>query len=399
MSENVLIFGGGLNQISLIKAVNKLGYCSVTIDPNPDAIGKKNSQIFYRVDGNDYETTKRIAVDHNIKGIVSGQMEKPMKLMSRLAQEMGYIYHSPEVVEKATNKYLMKQSLIANKVPTAKGKLFHSKSELKKELLEELKYPVIIKPKDSFSSRGVYKVKNYEEIFQFIDETISFSSDGSFLVEEFLEGPEFSIESITYNGITEIIQYTEKFITPYPNTVEIGHLQPAPFTEYDRKCVDEVVKNGIKALGINNSASHAEIKLTKSGPFIIEIGARLGGDFISSYLTQASTGYSMDEAVVQIAIGEKPANINKSNNDYSFIKYLVLEQGKKIQGIQNWDDIINDPDVVFANVFFEKDYIIPPITNSALRPACFIVKGKSRDKVISLGAEIENKFKSKFILV
>lgn len=181
----------------------------------------------------------------------------------------------------------MKQALISKNVQCARGVLFKNSEKIDFKRLEGLCFPLIIKPIDAHSSRVVFRVNNIEELLQFEIQTRSYSSDGSILIEEFIDGKEYSVESLTYKGKTSIIQITEKIITPYPYTVEIGHIQPANLREEEKYEIEKVVIRAIKALGIDNSASHTELKLTRQGAFIIEVGARPGGDFISSYLTHA----------------------------------------------------------------------------------------------------------------
>src|SRR4030042_4373798 len=100
MKESILIFGGGLNQLTLIGAAKDLGLTSVVIDPNPESPGRKVADFFYSIKGNDYLSTKKIAQEHKISAIVTGQMEKPLRIMAQLAREMGYIFHPPDVIEK-----------------------------------------------------------------------------------------------------------------------------------------------------------------------------------------------------------------------------------------------------------------------------------------------------------
>jgi biotin carboxylase len=379
--KTIMIFGAGINQLELIKAARELGVTSVVVDPAGSPPGKSLADYFYQVDGKDYKTTRSLAIKHNIDGIVTGQMEKPMRLMSILAEELNLIFHRPEILEKALNKWLMKQDLIAKKVPCATGKIYRTFEAISEESLSKLKFPLIIKPKDAFSSRGVFKVDNISQIFDHIDETRSYSSDGDILIEEFMQGKEYSIETITYCGETTIIQFTEKFITPYPNTVELGHLQPAELTFEEREEISKIVIQGINALGIDNSAAHSEVIYTIEGPKIVEIGARLGGDFISSYLTTTSTGISMDKAAIQVALGLKP-DLVPIKNQYSCIKYLELPAGKIIKNIHPIDDLTNLPGFIFGFIFLDPGDIIEPITHSALRPACVIVEGMSRDEVL-----------------
>ena len=344
--KNILIFGAGINQITLIKACNDLGFNSIVIDPSDNPPGKQFAKHYFKVAPDDYELTKEVAIKMNIDGIVTGQMENPLKIMSKLANEMGYIFNSPEIIQRSTNKYLMKQAFLQNNVACAKGLYFSSKEELNESKLKDFSYPLILKPVDSHSSRGVYRVLSYNEILNYLDETISFSREGAFLIEEFIDGPEFSVESVTYNGKTEVIQITEKIITPFPNVVELGHIQPAELTDKQKEQIKVEVIKAINALGINNTVSHTELKITEKGPIIIEIGARLGGDFISSFLTKSSCGVDLDKASVQVCLGIEP-NLNHSVSKYVYVKYFTLPPKSIV------DDIIENKLIdEFIKTFF-----------------------------------------------
>ena len=212
----ILIFGAGINQLELIREAKLLGVTSIVIDPQTDPPGKSEANFFYRVDGTDYETTRTIALKHSVSGIVTGQMEKPLRLMARLAQELKFIFNSPEVTERCLDKWLMKETFRAENIPFAEGMLIRKDEDTLEKLSDEITFPVIIKPRDAFSSRGVYKCNSSDAVKAHLEESGLFSSNGDILIEEFLEGKEYSVEAITYRGETSIIQFTEKFITPYP---------------------------------------------------------------------------------------------------------------------------------------------------------------------------------------
>ena len=250
-------------------------------------------------------------------------MENPLRLMAKLAEELNFIFPSQEVIERCRNKYLMKQAFLKHNIRCASGILIKKNEEIVPAILLNFKFPLIIKPADSHSSRGVYRVTDSDELLKYEKESRSFSSDGSLILEEFIEGPEFSVEALTWKGVTTIIQFTEKIITPYPRTVELGHFQPADLTDKQKTIITKIVNDAIIALGIENAATHTELKLSKLGPFIIEIGARLGGDYIASYLTIASTGVNMDKAAIEIALGGIP-DLNNYEKAFSIIKYLRI---------------------------------------------------------------------------
>lgn len=394
--KSILIFGAGLNQLTLINEANEIGLTTIVIDIIESPPGKAIADYYYCVNGDDYKTTLEIAKRHAVAGLVTSQMEKPMRLMAKLAKELNLIFHSPQVVEQCLDKWLMKKALQKRGVSCANGVLISRMEEITSKKISSLQFPLVIKPKDGTSSQGVYKVESLEEILQYRPITMKYSKGGEVIIEEFLDGPEISVESITFNGASSIVQYTKKFVTPFPRTVEMGHLQPAQLNENEKIAVDKVVKDAIIALGIDNSASHTEVKLTPKGPKIVEVGARLGGDFISSFLVKNSCGVDMDRAAIQVTLGEKP-NLEPTEIAFTFIKYLELPIGKRVKSIHDWTQIMNNPGVVFANISIPVGQTIELITESRKRPGFIIVKGEKKEEVLKLADSYLDKMK-KFIL-
>ena len=264
--DAILIFGGGDNQLTLIKAAKERGYFAVVIDPNENAPGKAIANAFEVAVPKDFEATCKVVEKYNIKGIATAQMENPLLLMAQISEKYNFIFPTVEQIKRARNKFLMKQAFIDNDVPCAKGKLYREKQIITLEDLIYYDFPLIIKPADAFSSRGVIKVNNFKELKLNEKFTRSFSSDGSLILEEFIDGKEYSVESLTFDGKTHIIQYTEKIITEYPYTVEMGHIQPADLSKNEKLKIDRIVVNAIKALKLDNCATHTELMMTKSGP-------------------------------------------------------------------------------------------------------------------------------------
>jgi carbamoyl-phosphate synthase large subunit len=394
MQQTILIFGGGDNQLTLIEAARDIGIRSVVIDPNPEAPGRKICDHFEVVEAADYNLTKNIALKYKAGGIVTSQMENPLKMMARLAKEFEFVFPSPEVIERCRNKYLMKQAFLMNNIPCAKGILIVEKTHITPEIIKDFKFPLIIKPLDSYSSRGVYRVTSFKDLLHFESESRNNSSDGSVIIEEYIDGPEYSVEALTYRGKTKIVQFTEKIITPFPHTVEIGHLQPANLNEEQKAKIEEIVTNAITSLGIDNSASHTELKMRDNNPVIIEIGARLGGDYISSYLTLISTGVNMDKGAINLAFGLEP-DIEQKSSHFSYIKYLDLPPGRVLSQVNEWIMIKDIPYVVHANLNVSVGQIIPPLTDSSKRPGFIIVSGNSRNEVIQRAIKAEAFLKNK----
>jgi biotin carboxylase len=327
--------------------------------------------------------TIAVSEKYNIKGIVTCQMENPLILMAEIAEDRGYVFPSRESIEKARNKWLMKQSFLKNNVPCAKGFLLKQNENPDFLKNSQWTFPLIVKPPDSFSSRGVYKVNNIEETVRYITDAQKYSGSGDIIIEEFMSGPEVSVESVTQDGITEVIQITDKIITPYPAAVEMAHIQPSIYEPEIQEEIKTIVIKAIKAIGLDNCASHAEVKITPRGIKMVEIGARLGGDYITSHLVPLSTGINIEAAAIQIAIRNKTELTQKFTRG-AVIQYLNLPAGRKILHIGEWKNILNVPCVKHAMISAKKGDIIPSITDSAKRLGFVIVQHANRQKAIDL---------------
>ena len=133
----------------------------------------------------------------------------------------------------------------------------------------------------------------------------SISFEKKAIVEEFITGREISVESISYQGKHYILQITDKVTTGAPYFVELEHHQPSSLSALVKEQMKEIVLKALDALHIVNGASHSELKITEDNEIkVIEIGARMGGDFIGSDLVQLSTGYDFVRGVIEVALGE-----------------------------------------------------------------------------------------------
>lgn len=167
-----------------------------------------------------------------------------------------------------------------------------------------------------------------------------FSRSGQLIIEEYMNGPEVSVETFSLNGKVHIIAITDKITTGAPYFVEMGHSQPSKLDIDLQEEICKVAIAAVLALKIYDGPSHVEIIVTPSGPKIVELGARLGGDNITTSLVPLSTGVNLVKACLQTAIGEIP-DINKKFNRAAIIKYIEPPMGKitSIIGIEEISEI------------------------------------------------------------
>lgn len=381
--KSVLVFGVGELQISIITRAKAMDLFVVGIDPFEDAVAKDYCDAFEVVGGQDFEGTVAVAKKYNVSAIVTAATDKPLVMMARVAKELNLPFYSKETAEWATDKFQMKARFIEGGVPCAQGRLIHNAEEAK-----DLYFPVICKPRDNSGSRGVKLCRNLQELQECIDEALQYSKLDTVLVEEFIEGREFSIEGLHYDGKSEVIQFTEKKTTEFPYNVELGHKQPANLTDEQRDAIREIVSKIGTALKFENCPSHTELKVNDRGIFVIETSPRLGGDYITSTLTPLSTGINLENQLLHIALGEKVDITSGRVNKASGVCFFSYPEGEVIAiepMLANSQKLIAScPGMRNFELKLKVGDHINQITSSLNRYGQFIVDGDTREEVDEL---------------
>lgn len=385
----VLVFGVGPLQESIIKRARLMGLYTVGIDPVANATCRDAVYAFEVVGGQDYEGTCAVVEKYGIDAIVTAATDKPLVMMARIAEKYGFPFYSVETAQWSTDKFQMKQRFMEGGVPCAKGRLVKSVEET-----ADMVYPVIVKPRDNSGSRGVKLCRSKEELAASMSEAFEVSKLDTVLVEEYIEGPEYSIEGLHYDGKTEVIQFTEKKTTEFPYNVELGHKQPANLTDEQKQAIREIVSKIGKAIKFENCPSHTELKINERGIFIIETSPRLGGDYITSTLVPLSTGINQEDQLLHIALGEKVDTTSGLFDKASGVCFLNLPCGKvtaiddAIKGVASW------PNVKEFSTTLKVGDEIHPITSSLNRYGQFIVQAENREDVDKMMADYEQRIKS-----
>ncbi len=371
-----MIFGVGELQKSIIKRAKTMGLFVVGIDPCADACCRDDVDAFEIVGGQDYEGTLAVARKYNICAVVTAATDKPLVMMARVAKELNLPFYSEETAQISTDKFRMKECFRKAGIPCANGGLIKSIDEA-----EGLAYPVILKPRDNSGSRGVILCNNKAEFEVAFNEAMQYTKLDSVLVEEFIEGQEYSIESLHYGGKNEVIQFTEKRTTPFPYNVELGHIQPANISNEHKENIRKIIADIAVALGFENCPSHTELKINERGIFIIETSPRLGGDYITSTLTPLSTGINLEDQLLNIALGKEADTKIGRVEKASAVHFFSLPEGTitsidpQMNNIKDWKGVEQ-----FSFKLKVGDRV-NKITSSLSRYGQFIVSGQDREYV------------------
>ncbi len=303
--KKLAIIGASYLQEPLIIRARKKGIETHVFAWAANDVGEKIADHFYPISITDKEDIFEKCKEIGIDGICSIASDLAVITVNYVASKMQLTGNSPECTEVSTNKHKMRNRFLENGDPSPKSILVNSAKDLNGIKLD---FPLIVKPLDRSGSRGITKVFEYKEI----EPAIAYAREQGFLksalVEEFAEGDEYSVEFISWMGKHHFLALTKKYTTGAPHFIETAHLEPAPL---DKKTTDTVIKiidHALTGLGIQNGASHSEIKISASGEIkIIEIGARMGGDCIGSDLVKLSTGFDFVDSVIDVALGIEPS--------------------------------------------------------------------------------------------
>ena len=373
--KSVLIFGVGPLQKSIINRAKLMGLYTVGIDPAADAVCKDEVDAFEVVGGQDYEGTCAVVEKYCIDAIVTAATDKPLVMMARIAEKYGFPFYSVETAQWSTDKFLMKQRFIEGGIPCARGRLIHAADEA-----NDLYFPLIVKPRDNSGSRGVKLCRSMDELQTSLSEALEVSHLDSVLVEEFIEGPEYSIESIHFYGKSQVIQFTEKKTTEFPYNVELGHIQPANISDENKQKIREIIAKIGKALNFVNCPSHTELKINDRGIFVIETSPRLGGDYITSTLTPLSTGVNLEDELLKISFGES-INPQPKAVQYSGVRFFSFKEGSVIKHVPNEEIVKGWPHVVDFSFTLKEGDKVNRITSSLNRYGQLILQAGNRDAI------------------
>ena len=309
----ILILGAGLMQRPSIEAARELGYKTLVVDANPNAVCVPFADRFEGVDLKDKESLVALAksMGKNLAAVFTAGTDFSASV-SYVAEKCGLNAHSYESALNASNKIRMRACFEKSSVPSPSFRKIHSTqiaSLLVPEVLGNMSFPKVVKPVDNMGARGCRLIRHRDEFLPAVEDAVRFSRSGCAILEDYMEGPEFSIDSIVWNGTLTITGFADRHIFYEPYFIETGHTMP---TSVDEKKKIELIKTfaeGIKSLGLTSGVAKADIKYTSKGPMIGEIAARLSGGYMSGWTYPYASGINLTKEAMLIALGKEPGTL------------------------------------------------------------------------------------------
>ncbi|UJW29919.1 ATP-grasp domain-containing protein [Saccharothrix sp. AJ9571] len=257
-----------------------------------------------------FAAASRIAERHSVSGVLT-YYEPCVVLASEVAQRLGLPQCPPEAARRCRDKYATRAALAEAGVPSARFAHITS-TEQGLKAAAEIGYPVVVKPRSLSASFGVSLAADPGELDLAIGRaqanhlTEPWEHQAGIMVEKYLDGPEISVDSVVTGGVVTPLVYAKKLSGFPPAFEELGHVVAAPeLIVSDPDAVRELLVQAHAALGIDNAVTHTEVRLTSSGPRIVEVNGRSGGDLIPQ-LAELATGVDIALASGDVAAGRTP---------------------------------------------------------------------------------------------
>ncbi len=328
-----MILGTNEYQNPLILRAKELGYETHVYGWPVGEIGEKTADVYHPVNVLDYDTMWKECQELQPCGVVSICSEVCMHPTNYLLRKLGIPCNSLWTDQISTDKFLMRKVMKEGGVVSPNFMLVKENFN-ETDIINSIKdftFPLICKPVDLSSSRGVMKIDKLQQLKAALRYAFEWSEKKEVILEEYIDGPEYSGECIAYQGQYKLLAITEKHTTGAPHFVETGHKQPAELPEGMFEKIEQTLYKAFAAMKIEYGAIHPEFRITKDGKiFFMEIATRMGGDCIGTDLTPLSSGYDFMGMVINVGCGKAPDFSKICTPKTAEIHYIMSENDREV---------------------------------------------------------------------
>lgn len=335
-----LVLCGGVPQIALLQDLKSRGITTVLADMNEKVGGRAYADIFYPVSVLDVEGVKDVAIREEVDFVITVCADQVLEVVAQVSEELGLpCYIDFETAQNVSKKSYMKKIFVENGVPTSKHVIM---AELDWEKITDLSYPLIVKPVDSYSSRGVRKVVNDAELESAFAEAVGISRTKTAIVEEFVEGDELTVDVYVEDGKAHIlcISNLDK-IGGADRFVIYRTRYPAEISDSVKEQIQDTAERIASAFGLKNAPMLIQLITDGSRISVVEFCARTGGGDKFRLIKKVS-GFDVVSAVADLALGIKPhVEPNNEKQKYIVNEFLYCYPGV-FDHLEGFDELLED---------------------------------------------------------
>jgi biotin carboxylase len=307
---NILILGGGTMQLPAARIARRKGWkvfvAAKSIDPAVRGLADEALEVDLQDRDAMVTAALQLRERHGLQGVFTAGTDFSTTV-AWVAEKLRLPGIPYGVSLNATDKSRMRARFRAKGVPCPR--FFTVERQPQAGPAEGFGFPLVVKPVDNMGARGVRRVDRAEDYSGAVEMALGQSRSRRVIVEEYMEGPELSLDAVVFRGQATVCGVADRHIFFPPYFVEMGHTMPSDQEPELLRQAEEVFLDGIRALGIRNGAAKGDIKLTPAGPAVGEIAARLSGGYMSGWTFPLSCGVEVTEAALNIAVGLPPGDL------------------------------------------------------------------------------------------
>lgn len=321
-----LVLAGGFPQIELIKEIKKRGIEVILADYNKEPVAKKYADKYYQASTLDVEAITNIATEEKVDFLITACTDQALLTVAKVSEELGLpCYIDYKTALNVTNKEYMKKVFVEKGIPTARH---ITAGVLNEDEIKHLRYPLIVKPVDCNSSKGVKKVTNYEELRKAFADAVKFSRTDTAVIEEFVSGVEISVDIYVEDGKANVLSVSksEKIASDEKFVIFRGGY-PVREAQGVMDKIEDTVQKIADAFGLENSPMLVQLITDGKEINVLEFSARTGGG-VKYILIENASGFNVIKAVVDLTLGEKPHyEVREGTAKYFVNEFIYCKKG------------------------------------------------------------------------
>jgi biotin carboxylase len=326
------------------------------------------------------------ALRHRVRAVLHLGSETSMVPVAAEAEQLGLAPNPAAAIRLLNDKAALRELLNADPETEVAAVDAATPAEVR-QVVAGRSLPAVVKPSGTSGSRGVALLRSAEDLDRWETGVREQDTPGPYLVEDYLTGPEFSVETLSFDGVHRVVGVTAKRTSGPPGFVETGHIFPAPLSDPDAAVIRRAATDLLDRSGYRFGPAHTEVILTPRGPRIVESQARLGGDRIPLLIATAS-GFDIERAVFDTLADGRPAEPPVPRR-YAAIRFFRQPPGR-LAGTGDTDAIRALPQVHALHFPYAPGDLLPPVTSSATRHGYAVVDAASPQEAERLLDQVES---------
>lgn len=393
MKPRVLLLGASRYYVRSILAARDLGCETLVMDRNPDSPGLQVCDVAIPVDFGNVDAALAAVRDLKLDAVVPLN-DFGVPTAAAVAERFGLAGISRDAARNATSKARMRQCWEAAGAPSVRFRVVRTLDEAVAAALDLGTWPLILKPADSRGggSRGVSRVDRPEDIPTALSFAQQHYDDPAVVIEEFVDGLEHSVETLTWQGHTHVIAVSDKVKTPLPYRVDKSVNYPTRLTGEALERIRGACEWAVRSLGIDIGAAHVELATTASGPVLFELGARCGGGGTPDPIVPHVTGVNVLHEVIRLALGRPPIRMEPVSHRGCVYRFLTPSPGL-LQSVAGLAEVRCWPGILDADVLVTPGETIRPVRSGGDRAGFVIAAGDTREEAEALADRAEHEIK------